>query len=290
MKVTLIIGNGFDLSLGLPTSYNHFIESDSFLRHIYSNLLFNAIKEKKDVHNWIDIENFLGEYGEAHPYDTKSTKYMFKKEYRLLCESLKEYLSTISITGINSSNSSYRILEEALAKIPDVVETNNDSSHCLNILDFNYTNSISSFLADTNFKEYVVRRKKIFHFQVHGSLKNNNIIFGVQDGKDIGNNIFIRKSYHDNYEQFDCNIYDLLKTSQRIIFFGYSLGESDHTYFQKYFENLLIQNGANIDFYYFQEKDDIFRALELLTNKNVGTLRSNHTIRFIDSSKEILPI
>ena len=30
-KIILVIGNGFDLNLGLNTSYNHFINNDLFL-------------------------------------------------------------------------------------------------------------------------------------------------------------------------------------------------------------------------------------------------------------------
>ena len=38
MKKTIILGNGFDLDLGFPTSYKNFIESTSFASNLWSGM------------------------------------------------------------------------------------------------------------------------------------------------------------------------------------------------------------------------------------------------------------
>lgn len=72
-RVVLVIGNGFDLDLGLKTKYNDYMNSDYFDRahsisvYVHSDKkgvnLFNYLKEKaSDNHNWIDIEKELADF------------------------------------------------------------------------------------------------------------------------------------------------------------------------------------------------------------------------------------
>ena len=69
MKKTIILGNGFDLDLGFPTSYKNFIESTSFTSNLWSGMhlaygigphpsnLFRYIQSKAaEDPRWTDIE------------------------------------------------------------------------------------------------------------------------------------------------------------------------------------------------------------------------------------------
>lgn len=59
----LIIGNGFDLSLGLSTSYMDFVNSDEFQILLnMQNQLAIYLKVNAELQNWIDIENELKLY------------------------------------------------------------------------------------------------------------------------------------------------------------------------------------------------------------------------------------
>lgn len=65
MRILLIVGNGFDLNLGLPTSYRHFYKY--YLEHTESrNEHVNKLKSiiKDDIENWSDLELKLGEVTE----------------------------------------------------------------------------------------------------------------------------------------------------------------------------------------------------------------------------------
>ena len=56
----IVIGNGFDINLGLPTSYADFVKSTHFDDMVKrGNELAKHLKSKFELQNWIDIENEL---------------------------------------------------------------------------------------------------------------------------------------------------------------------------------------------------------------------------------------
>ena len=105
------------------------------------------------------------------------------------------------------------------------------------ILTFNYTTPCTN---QPNFKIY----------NVHGSCKKNNAIFGIDISNDnLSNDVYDRLlpyskttrkmqlSKNENVDSiFDDNI-------DSIIFFGHSFGEQDYSYFQSIFDYLNLYNG-----------------------------------------------
>ena len=72
----LIIGNGFDLSLGLSTSYMDFVNSDEFQILLnMQNQLAIYLKVNAELQNWIDIENELKLYSKNED-NAKLMKYL----------------------------------------------------------------------------------------------------------------------------------------------------------------------------------------------------------------------
>ena len=62
-NTAIIIGNGFDINLGLPTGYEDFIVSPQFERLINNdNQLAIHLKNSYALKNWIDIEKELALY------------------------------------------------------------------------------------------------------------------------------------------------------------------------------------------------------------------------------------
>ena len=86
----LIIGNGFDLSLGLSTSYMDFVNSDEFQILLnMQNQLAIYLKVNAELQNWIDIEN------ELKLYSKNEDNAKFKTEYEALCKQLVVYINNI---------------------------------------------------------------------------------------------------------------------------------------------------------------------------------------------------
>lgn len=57
-KTLLILGNGFDLDLGLRTSFNYYLETNTHLKHRFDTTTFAMIENKE---KWGDIEGVLRE-------------------------------------------------------------------------------------------------------------------------------------------------------------------------------------------------------------------------------------
>ena len=88
-KNVLVIGNGFDLSLGLKTSYKDFIQSNYFSLLVKNNnSLALYLNEKQEINNWVDIEKELTEYSKQIQDDKSKVKNDFKELKNALIERL----------------------------------------------------------------------------------------------------------------------------------------------------------------------------------------------------------
>ena len=64
MNILFFIGNGFDLKVGLKTSFKHVLKA--YLQELTSDEKIIKFKEtiKRDFENWSDFESYMGEYTE----------------------------------------------------------------------------------------------------------------------------------------------------------------------------------------------------------------------------------
>ena len=96
------------------------------------------------------------------------------------------------------------------------------------IYTFNYTNTqkiAKNLILD--FKDNVTH--------IHGSIKENNIILGTGDQRDIPDPFFqFYKSASPNYSSN--NLVEDLNNADEIYIFGHSLGRNDHDYFSDFFK------------------------------------------------------
>lgn len=157
---------------------------------------------KNELEKWIDIENELKIYSIQIFKDNNRDK--FKKDYQDLCNALCHYINGIDYNEMSRDSDAYERISGVL-----------NSYESVEVLDFNYTESIDNII-------YVmgVDTKKIKHIRVHGSAKEKNIIFGVEDGARINpNDSFLQKSYNDNYCVL---VKDSLKSANDILVYGHS--------------------------------------------------------------------
>lgn len=77
---TLIIGNGFDLSLGMKTDYRsffQFLENKNFFKDNARSPLISYIKEKGEQENWFAFEDIISDYA-LHGVVARKLLYMHK--------------------------------------------------------------------------------------------------------------------------------------------------------------------------------------------------------------------
>lgn len=224
----LILGNGFDLDLGLHTRYSEFWESErwkSIKGTCPEPYLISSLEKFRVTHNWFDLESGLqdGATRLLNRLNNRFTANEYYDSYQILIKELKEYIIDQQEHFIPSDNS---VAEQLLHSI--------DSCNSLKcIYSFNYTdiNQISK-------RFHVSHLPPVNH--IHGSLKTDDqIILGieVEDFATIPPQLtFLIKSnspyYHYNHLLRD------LENADDVIFFGHSINGMDFPYFKDYFLNI----------------------------------------------------
>lgn len=260
MQILYIIGNGFDLNLGLKTSYNDFYQ---YYKTVESDNI-NVKKLKKNIsktyESWADLELALGNYtqhlekieelddilldiGEElskylHLEEDKLEKFEIdqRKFFDYLCfpENLFLPADKENLLGIKSKWKNHQ--------------------WTLNIYTFNYTSVIEKILGDKQKNVLLAHHDNNLPIQlgdikhIHGYLENDMVI-GVNNTSQIKN-----ESFHSNRDvlesivKTECNranrsnidrqLTNKINTANLICIFGSSIGETDNKWWELIGERL----------------------------------------------------
>lgn len=307
MNNLLIIGNGFDLAHGLKSSYSSFIEYliNSKLKdnNLFSDLFeFNmsfiyGIKTYKDIkRNVQSRDNFL-----------KTKNRLFKiliKKTTLLnwCDIEKEYFLALSKIGkevyrsAKELNLDFEVIKKYLSEYLKLEEARcnqlNPYSNLFRkvkyertlILNFNYTNTVKSYLQNDAKSQLV---------QIYGEIDSivNPIIFGYAADNSEARKLlhfedkeFMRNIKKHNYKrtQEESRLRNYLQENNEIVVsvLGHSCGISDKLILNQIFNH---ENIAEIRVFYYKEHEHYFE-----TQVNIDRIMNNDTnfqklINFQDS-------
>ena len=272
----LVIGNGFDLALGLKTSYIDFMEWLMNEHCMDGTDLYEFLSRKLKVKRWIDIENELRVYSNkiCNPSESHLNKEgkqkissKFRREHKSLCDILCEYLKM----QVNNNNWIETGLEnQSILQLLSKVD-----KEPLYVINFNYTDTITSF-----------RVTKVVNHHIHGSLSDGeNIVFGVEDSSNLTKeHSFLYKSYNPTLNVDHLN--ERFEDAKHILFYGYSLGQTDHSYFEDFFKEQSTKGCERkiIDFFYYGQEgyDDLFWQLRTLTGNRMAQFKQFNEVGFID--------
>ena len=221
----LILGNGFDLDLGMKTKYSDFMNSKIWENakkkdEVLSYKIINYIEEKSKLENWFDVEAELLNYALDVTDGTYYTPQVTDRGgFEVFQTKLKEYLLNEQEDAKIGSYSA------ALTVMSNVIHNGLFS----NIYTFNYTN-VSRLMGKVNIPV------KIPITYMHGSLeKNDNIVLGIETDKQI------HKDYHflfktNNRFYSSNNLIEALEKAHEIVFFGHSINGMDFPYFNDFFK------------------------------------------------------
>ncbi|GAA4426185.1 hypothetical protein GCM10023188_07990 [Pontibacter saemangeumensis] len=260
MQILYIIGNGFDLSLGLKTSYSDFynyyktVESD--------NANVQRLKENisKSYESWSDLELALGSYTQhlekieelddiLLDIGDELSKYLHLEElklenYEFDQKAFFNYLSFPESVFLPAD-------KEVLFNLKKRWENHQWN---LNIYTFNYTSVIERIFGGkqknvilanhTNQSSIILREIK----HIHGFL-DNDMVIGVNDKNQIKN-----ESFHGNIDvlesivKSECNranrnnidgqFTNAINSANMICIFGSSIGETDNKWWELIGERL----------------------------------------------------
>lgn len=264
MKILHIIGNGFDLNLGLKTSYKDFYDyyqSIKSSKNSINNLKKNISNNYK---NWSDLELALGQYTEEF-----KTVDDFDEVFEDIGEQLAEYLkkeeSKFDSAEIDKDKF-YENLVKPEVFLPVVdnnkIRTfkNNFANHTwvVDIVTFNYTTIIERVIENKknirighHIKDNItVTLRGIEH--IHGYV-DDRMVLGVNDVSQLKN-----KGFHQNVDVLEaivkekCNtayghtidnhFKTKIKQADIICIFGASLGDTDNMWWELIGEKLKENN------------------------------------------------
>ncbi|NQM12850.1 hypothetical protein HO422_01590 [Streptococcus suis] len=260
----VIVGNGFDLNLGIKSSYGDFVEYIKLRKRFNDdaklseyNQLFQKI-ESFGIINWSDFESEL----EKRTFELQTWN-------SSTSDPINAYLqmSDLNIAITQLEQEFYTYLSEQLiewqGKYPEPYVTLEykkifDGSVVIN---FNYTDSPKILgLADVN-----------YYYNVHGSLKNKNIIFGggfvgheksrtVWIPGSFKNDKLVRVKQNANIAGERAKLIDNISHSKKfdLYILGHSLVGTDLLFLEK----LLV--GARRIYLYYHQEDYLFKLEELI--------------------------
>ena len=232
-ELALIIGNGFDLDLGLPSKYSDFADSPEFhdlarrMHDMYfeeerKNSLVLQIQQASNNSNWFDIEEEIHKYVLNHPYLDENMIRHVRSEFDALKRALTNYLKRVSKELEHKANKqklAYLLLT-ILQKSP------------LSKIDiyFNYTNP-ELFMEMPTYHEI----GKGFFTYVHGSLRYDDIVLGCDLKKGEKVNRQLSFMYKYNMLNKANHVARHILEAKEVIFFGHSINEMDFCYFREFF-------------------------------------------------------
>ena len=222
MNNLLIIGNGFDLDLGLPTKYSDFIKSEHFQKYNKREYkLFNHISRAYLNKKWIDIENELKIFA-LNDKGKDDLKNKTNDEFEKLRTSLCDYLSDLRYDHLNKDSSACILITSTI------------NNYLFNKLyTYNYTD-LEKILSILDIKEGFNSKIKIEY--VHGKADDKSIILGFEDSAEVKDEyLFMIKSFSRHFRSHNIQ-YDMINADE-VIFFGHSLGSTDYHYFERFFRN-----------------------------------------------------
>lgn len=235
MKETIVIlGNGFDIALGMKSSYKDFYESDfwPFKKETKdeSKRMFGIDVYLNDnmKDNWYNLENLLADYASKiksiHPDLCAHDKDCFFKLKSALSEFIDKAQREMDFRGISYSNKAKRFLQSICANRTPIIYS------------FNYSNlKALAYLCDIENLNYIA---------VHGTIENQDIVVGIEDNIKIPREYdFLKKVSEPTYKSNNL-VYDL-SVAKEVFIFGHSLGKNDYHFFRQFFK--MHSNETNID-------------------------------------------
>ena len=266
MNVTFLIGNGFDLNLGLKTSYKDFIK---FYKQTEgkTNILRKFRKDIQDEEElWSNAEIALGKYteffgeGDGRAFSECQQDmceyiacYLKSQEAKLNLEDFAENILS-SFKNITTPENPFPAQERNI--IRDLFNTYRNKNFHFNFICFNYTSTLDKCLNIVKSSAKILgnhRNGNILHSHlisdlcyVHGTLEKN-MVFGVNDETQIAKpDIFkfkngkickqflIKKQANDSYQENTDNIaHAILQKSNIIYIYGMSLGQTDKLWWDR---------------------------------------------------------
>lgn len=292
MKITFLVGNGFDVGLGIKSSYsafyNWYCDTPSGKKHIekFKNDIKTEINAKEipdDERKWADFESGIGWYTTRF---TKETVEEYIDCYEDAQEAVARYLREQEQTfhPEDYTPSSFTSFQESLWKFYDgvsdqekaAIKKDLDSTlnehREINVISFNYTNTLERIfnkLPEKNLSTWQYSQstyayklnRNIIH--VHGTTKVFPIL-GVNDETQIENQdlldspqlqeLLIKAKSVDALGQlWHIHAEEMISNSRFVCVLGMSIGKTDAKWWRKLVQWLKANEHRHLIIYWHEK-------------------------------------
>lgn len=227
-NIALVIGNGFDLDLGLMTKYSDFAndrnpEWRNFLemkdiRDIskYRKEFVEHMQMAREKEYWFDIEQEIYRFVNGHFNPQEAQVGSIRMQFEQLRNCLKKYFRRVAVAP--------NVKEKSLAK--DLLIRLDSLDYGCNIITYNYTNCFSLC---------GLPQRKIH--PIHGTL-DWDMTLGCREYE--GKKPIVRWDflYKLMYQGTKDKLTQYFSNSQEVIILGHSLNRIDYCYFEDLFEGI----------------------------------------------------
>ena len=282
MNIVHIIGNGFDLNHGLPTSYAHFYEyylqlvpkegEPEVVKYFRAKLRDKIANRQTEL--WADLEKTLGELtAEFKTVEEYETVYL--DVYTHLMDYLNMAYQHSEVAKYDEPEKSFfrdlgapwlYLVNADKSRIESYIPKNEDIH--VSIILFNYTDTINR-VSDINAKAGqtlgLYQNRAIYFdgsYYVHHTLRERDIILGVDNVEQIANKSFrddVRIQSYLIKPQTNIGLGTLVDDSCKkninrariICIYGMSIGETDKTWWRVIGKKLISDKNACVIYYPF---------------------------------------
>ena len=264
MNVTFLIGNGFDLNLGLKTRYTDFY--DYFIQHASKgSIILQLMMDDRNKENWSDLELALGEkvkivgedkldsFMDAHEdLDSLLLEYLEEEQSKYSVDkNINEIISELARSLTELKN---ELTDEEQESFQNTFNAHRSEDFNYSFITFNYTDILDQFIKkaksgnmdlgshiDPNGRNHKHLISEVHH--VHGTLFEG-VVLGVNDETQINNDFFRQQTmFKDVFLKSNINkkmgerrtehADEIINRSQIICIFGMSMGITDKRWWQK---------------------------------------------------------
>lgn len=283
MNITFLIGNGFDINLGLNTRY-----SDFYPYFVEKSTEANMIRKwlKKDELLWADLEEQLGEklenvkeheedkfYEDKAELDGLLLEYLGQEQKKVSIQNKEREISTELARTLTTFYSG--LSEEGKDSIESTCETYKKEEFKYCFICFNYTNTLDKIVNMTrklNLPITTHRCGSVFYnntlgsvLHIHGTL-NEEMILGVNDIEQVNNaflkndeeflDTFIKRRMNNSIGQRKTeHAQKLIEDSHIICIFGMSIGSTDKMWWEEIVKWLNASDDNKLVIYYKGNKE-----------------------------------
>lgn len=231
--IALVIGNGFDLDLGLRTSYYQFADpknkewedfldmAGTVIKQQFSTKFVDHMHQARINENWFDIEEEIFKFTNTHYNLIAEQIGLIREQFKILVNCLRCYIhrQVISTT----------IKRQSLANV--LLHRLDETTHPVGIYTFNYTDCLKLCNCE--------RLDSSHLHHLHGTLFYD-MILGCRIYDNSPQNTQLDFMYKPNNDLVKEILKQNLTQATEVIIFGHSLNKIDYCYFKDFFEEVQL--------------------------------------------------